>query len=439
MGSFALSASRLHNGLAGVRKSSNGGLILQSTPGTPVIGVPPRVARIPEAGDVDTLYANAPSVTYGHAGDPTALTGSKLIDYTSSRFQRLGTFVEVGATFPNSTMLSPDNAVALGHLYSGGMHAYRYGYYGRYCELYTKSSGANWNAIIDGRAPAGTMGRASSGDIGDSGSTLLHKIDCGFVGLHDIIIEGTSNFFFGGIRREHDGAVYPPLHPKGESLIFLGDSWTEGTGATYYSIGGYVRHLGHIIGNLNLANSGSGGCGYIADNNGGRVPFISRVQTDIINRRPDAVCFGGGLNDLKPVEQDHTWTVAQFKQRFKDTVQLVQNGVPGVRVIVYAAPYVNGSPTQGSIDLRNAMGEVAIEVGAELFVDPIVTTAIASDPNSPNYNLGWITGQGYIGHTTGEGNADKFIIADHSHPSDEGHIYLAARIAAEMAASGKPW
>lgn len=45
---------------------------------------------------------------------------------------------------------------------------------------------------------------------------------------------------------------------------------------------------------------------------------------------------------------------------------------------------------------------------------------------------GWITGNGKVGATTGNGNADIYISSDGTHPSNAGHEYLAWRLAGHL-------
>ena len=52
-------------------------------------------------------------------------------------------------------------------------------------------------------------------------------------------------------------------------------------------------------------------------------------------------------------------------------------------------------------------------------------------PASPlvHDGLGWIAGTGRVGATTGDGNADIYVVADGVHPSVAGAAYLGTRLA----------
>ncbi len=58
-----------------------------------------------------------------------------------------------------------------------------------------------------------------------------------------------------------------------------------------------------------------------------------------------------------------------------------------------------------------------------VFIDPLVAT----DPSQ--VNAGWITGSGNAANPKADGNADQYISADGTHPTDLGHQFLALKLA----------
>lgn len=230
----------------------------------------------------------------------------------------------------------------------------------------------------------------------------------------NIRIDFNGGTHFGGINIESTARTigYPTLK-KGPRCIILGDSFTEGTGASDV-FRSYVNRLGLHMGWGDTWASGSGGTGYLATPAGfnpPRVTFRSRVTTDVINQNPNIVIIAGGYNDYG------TYTPGQVGTEAGLLFDAIINGLPNAEVIVIGPWSSKGGYQSGDSGESDAIKAQAVSRGL-YFIDP--------------GGESWITGTGRVGATTGVGNADTYISSDGIHPSDAGHAYLAARLAGHL-------
>lgn len=205
---------------------------------------------------------------------------------------------------------------------------------------------------------------------------------------------------FAGLLIDHGASAAPPPRQGRFRAMFLGDSYTE-SGQCWAMIAAY------LLGWDDTWLSGVGGTGYINTGRGG-LNFLGRLDTDVIAYRPDVLVVSGGLNDSgfppKDLEKAAAALFDRITRELPDTVVFV------------LGPW---SP-------RSA---VRPEINAALL------TAASGRPNFhwvPNYDDHWITGTGRDGAPTGDGNSDVMIGGDGTHPTPEGHRYLAQRFATYM-------
>ncbi len=213
-----------------------------------------------------------------------------------------------------------------------------------------------------------------------------------------------SGVAFGGVAIQADGQLRWPTQPLGSRCIVLGDSYSEGLTC-------YAQRLGQLM-TWEVWSSGVGGTGYLNSGPLGRVNFRERVQSDVISRYPDVVIVAGGLNDP-------TGGLAAEAGAIYD--QIIEN-LPAARLIVVGPWWPRGIPTQSILDNRDALKTAALARNL-VFIDPLVAT----DPSQ--VNAGWITGTGNAANPKADGNADQYISADGTHPTDLGHQFLALKLA----------
>lgn len=139
---------------------------------------------------------------------------------------------------------------------------------------------------------------------------FLLRIDDEYVGLDPIVASGTLNNFlfdFGSraLRRvdviaykasfleahtdPSDAVWAAPI--RGPRAICMGDSFTTATPTSW------SNWFADAMGWDDVWTSGVGGTGYLADANGSRIPFVERVEADIIAYRPEVVLIHGSVND----------------------------------------------------------------------------------------------------------------------------------------------
>ncbi len=201
--------------------------------------------------------------------------------------------------------------------------------------------------------------------------------------------------------------ILPPL-PPGSKVLFIGDSWAEGVGASDKKNGnwaaltadhfGWERHIDGIGGTGFTRGGGAQGGAIGTDNN----QYINRLDRWTSNPAmvPNLVLFEGGLNDDRA-------TPTALSQAVKDVVSKARTAWPQASVIVMgpAAPQ-----PLGAMLLRMA--------------DPIRRAAISAGAFSINpVQASWFTKE----------NSQQFLVpADGAHVNDAGHRYTSERLIAAI-------
>ncbi len=185
----------------------------------------------------------------------------------------------------------------------------------------------------------------------------------------------------------------PPARAAEPSRIaVIGDSYTTGSG---------LRSWPEIAWDL-LAQEGvevapdvaaEGGAGYGAPGHRGNV-FID-LTAQAVRRGDELVVFFGSRND-EPVDP------AALPQRAAAAFQLARLAAPGAKLLVIGPPWPSAEPPAAVLSVRDTLRDEA-EAAAATFVDPIAE--------------GW-----FVGHP-------DLIGPDGVHPTDAGHVFLAAKIA----------
>jgi lysophospholipase L1-like esterase len=178
------------------------------------------------------------------------------------------------------------------------------------------------------------------------------------------------------------------------TVVFIGDSWTDGTGAS--RSGGFPALTAELLG-WEYTELGVSGSGYVVPGAGG--PFRSRIAQAVAGA-PDVIVVQGSLNEQR-VDVDELGRAAL------DTLtELRQEADPATDILVVGAPDAPGTdPVR--IDRVNDAVSAAVSAAAAAadvrFVDPAAEGW--TDPDDPA------------------------LWADPIHPNDAGHREIAERLA----------
>ena len=142
-------------------------------------------------------------------------------------------------------------------------------------------------------------------------------------------------------------AADKPLE-KGERIVFLGDSITEGGAAP----GGYVtmvkEHLAAKHGALAIETIGAG-------ISGNRVPDLeARLERDVLSKKPTLVIIYIGINDVWHSQNGRGTSKADFEKGLKKIISQIQQA--GSRVVL-CTPSVIGEKHDGSNSLDTMLEE----------------------------------------------------------------------------------
>lgn len=145
----------------------------------------------------------------------------------------------------------------------------------------------------------------------------------------------------------------PPVH----SVTFIGDSWTEGYGAT--ALRGYAVLTAEQLG-WNYEDLGVGGSGYSVLGRGST--FGDRVDRAVATH-PDVIVVQGSLNERTSTAQALTAAADETLARLR------AEAAPHTRILVMGASYTPGTP-DATIDWINGAVRGAAAKAHLEFVDP---------------------------------------------------------------------
>jgi lysophospholipase L1-like esterase len=185
--------------------------------------------------------------------------------------------------------------------------------------------------------------------------------------------------------------TWPGATADAPLVSFIGDSWTDGTGATDKV--GYAYLTGRDLGWSHRV-LGVGGSGYVRGG-AGNVPFDERILP-AVSGNPDVVVIQGSINERSTPSPELAAAVADTLTR------LVRAAGPDTAVVVLGASRVPGVPVQYVDKVNDVVRAEAARQGLP-FVD--VAAEVWSDP------------------------ADPSIWADPYHPNDVGAQQIAERLA----------
>lgn len=282
-------------------------------------------------------------------------------------------------------------------------------------EFYAKSgaTAGKYRLIVDGEYATADP---QAGQTGGGGGYFV-LVEFASQANRHVVIEMDSIMEFGGVYVETSDHVWKSSTPVGPRVIVLGDSYTEGSGAN--GIQSWAVEMANALGWRDIQPSGSGGTGYLNPGTGGRVKFRDRVQDDVLDRSPDIVIVAGGINDAG------SYTASAIETEAALLFDAIATGAPTATLIALSNWRQNGSPDSTVLAVRDAI-ESAATGRVDLFIDSIVAESAGAN------TLGWITGTGKSGSAANNGNADRYISSDGTHPTQAGHAYLGRRVASAI-------
>lgn len=388
-----------------------------------------RVAEVAKLGNIRSrgVMTSPPTVT----ADGSSAPGGQTNGWTRSSFPAMfresgGLWYPSGSKFKSAVIWTSGGN--LGDGLGGQVNYWRFRCLPEANKVTFRLLGTTsaYRFIVDGQyvSLAGTVPAASSG-------TQYISLDFTSVGgraVREIAIEGQPGC---GIVGVYVG-VTEKVHEAPEAPLCsaaLGDSYDYGTNAT--ALGdGLDAHMADRLGWNNHMNSGSGGTGWATG--GAAYNFLQRIQNGdlALNGAPSVVSLMTSTNDKNSAAASVTANVAA-------ALQLIRTAYPVAPILLFGG--FNAASATGTLSM--AANENAVQAG--------IASYNASDPM-----IQWIpvtnalpgavlTGSGFVGGTTGTGNADANMF-DTSHPNDAGtanfgrwkaeQAYRAlSRIAASMA------
>jgi lysophospholipase L1-like esterase len=230
------------------------------------------------------------------------------------------------------------------------------------------------------------------------------------------LIEVKTDNMFAGVQVAPLAQVWAPapLSAAGPRVLCVGDSFTQG----YYATGGlgaYQVVMDQYLDAAWFGTDGQGGSGYVSKGSY-TANYVDRAANHIAVA-PDLVLVGGGgANDFY---QSHTQTEVQAA--VQAYFQQLRGALPDAKLVFVEGllpPLFRNAGVGAQYDTLNA----AIDGGllAGLNVDRIRGCGT------------WLTGTGYQGHVIGDGNSDRYIFTDATHPNDAGHQYIGRRLAEQL-------
>lgn len=262
-------------------------------------------------------------------------------------------------------------------------------------ELFVKSGG-KWFLEIDNIINTNILL-----NIPANGNFYYSKIEFSDWKYREIGLVSVDGAPFGGIAINKTNTIYKIGNPR-KKLIVVGDSFSENN-----NVLGYTTFL-EILSNkqLDVWPSALGGTGYI-NTYGERTNFLGRIFSDCINYNPEIVILAGGIND-------GNYNKSNIYDAVFNTIQSIKTNLPNTKIVVLG-PFYPRTPDFNIIEVKNSIKLAAINANVN-FIDNI-------EP------FPWITGNRLIENS---GNAVWATSYDNTHPTQNGHIFLAQKIINEL-------
>ncbi|MFD2170059.1 SGNH/GDSL hydrolase family protein [Tumebacillus lipolyticus] len=257
-------------------------------------------------------------------------------------------------------------------------------------------------AILRQRAIGGTVTIFVDGKLAIeqlmSAKTKEIPIYSGSAGWHKIEVVFSDHSEIDGLYISPDAKVRQPEHNQ-KKLVVIGHSYIDGTGSSNRGLTSITPVLGDILG-VESINQGIGRTDVdvpvpaSAKNSG-----LDRVQTDIIQLKPDYVLSVYGFNARGMIPE-------QFQADYVTFLKTIQDALPATSVFA-----------SGMISVPSLSEE------SELTYNTAIKNACASVSNCTFIDLAgkW-----------NEGNYSQYLSNDGVHPNDKGYRFLAEEYANVM-------
>lgn len=390
-----------------------------------------------------SVLVNPPTTAWTNPGGSSPINSGSptIVPWKTSRVTALGAVLtkyanaQAGTNSVNAAWSEPQWAA--GFDYYGSDFALR---------LINRGSASEVWVWVDGQPITATPEVLSQAA---SNSFSYYRVTFAAAGQHRVVAY-FKNFALGGVDIGATDSVTATPKPFIRVSV-LGDSWVEATGATY-GINGVFPTLGRMW-DVELFQHGQGGTGYANDasTNGKAVYGDADRIAGVALADPHLIIVSGSSNDDAYVLASEPATVFAALRSACPTAKVLVIGPPMltstnitqrlanrdiIKAAAAAAPNVLGFIDP--LDPRGAIATAPAWVTATTYaVGDLVTsggfvyecrvahTSGASISSSSFITTTWITGSGKVGSTNGTGNSDIFINSDATHPSTEGHEFLA--------------
>ncbi len=202
--------------------------------------------------------------------------------------------------------------------------------------------------------------------------------------------------------------------PEPPFALFIGDSYTGGTGADR-SDGGFAWTVASKMG-WKPAIDGEGGTGYVSrgpQTLDRRRPVGERIADDTEQFDFDYVIIAAGLND-----SSRGYSARKIEAEAAAAFRAVHEAEPQARLIVIGPFWPGGGWVFKSAQEVSASVKKAALADGALYLDP--------------FGERWLTGR----KGDNNGNAERYISNDGIQPNQQGHDYLATRIVNDLVVAG---
>lgn len=367
----------------------------------PVMATPPTITFTAATGattiasgmSVPFLLApNAPALDprFGHRGAPLA-------NRATSGFQ--GTVAQsLSGSGGGGTPIAGGSAY---------LHSVEFIFDGSAFEFIAFADGTEWayRLWVDG-VPKATRGETQAGSNGNDNRL---KVDFGSRAQRLIRID---HFRSVGPIKVWIGPQdsISPAPPRSGKILIFGDSFADAAN-NVNALNVYSMTLVNLLGAGDYYIDGQGSTGFTSPGSAPKTVYLNRINLVPDNWTPDVILLQGSTNDggSPNITTAAQTAIARCRARWPDAV-LALTGL--------ILPQASSSFSAGN--QANNAALTALAPSVDIFIDPVAK--------------GWFSGTGWVGATTGIGNADIYRSSDSVHPTQAGHDYIAARIAHDLMA-----
>ncbi|MFJ6159175.1 SGNH/GDSL hydrolase family protein [Pseudarthrobacter sp. NPDC092184] len=190
-----------------------------------------------------------------------------------------------------------------------------------------------------------------------------------------------------------DPALQPLRFGVGTKTVIFGDSWTEGLFMHPKTLG--FAHVAASQLELNAQVLGGSGTGYLSPGNDGLGTYETRLKAQ---SGPDLelLILQGSVNDTNK-------TIAELGQAFDNTVAAARTAYPNAQIVILGPAPSKLPVPQVVFNVDSILAGKAAQFGFH-YISP--------------YANQWLD----------EGNYPVYMNAENTHPTVEGHVYLATKL-----------